>query len=274
LALRAVHVDAVKPIVSPANARFRHWSSLASSPRAVRESRSTLAEGVHLADAALAGGAAIEAVLVRRGADTPQVRMLVERLRSDGRPMFELSSALYDRVCGVERGVGLTLVIGVPAPQLEAAGNSDLLVLDGVQDPGNAGALVRVAAAAGIRHVLSSSTSTSLWAPKALRAGQGAHFGIAIIEGVDLGRLRELHRVTWVGTALDGATSLWRAAFPATPLGWIVGAEGQGISPVARALCSQLVRIPVDPAVESLNVVAAAAVCLFERRRQLDTGGY
>ena len=82
------------------------------------------------------------------------------------------------------------------------------------------------------------------------------------------------HREVWATVAmysdLDGEP-LWQASLPAGPVGWIFGAEGAGLSAQARAVCTRRVSIPIDSAVESLNVAAAAAVCLFERRRRAFT---
>jgi TrmH family RNA methyltransferase len=251
-------------IDSAANPRYRAWLKLATQPRQVRAQRLTLAEGAHLAQAWLDAGAAIDTVLLRAGADTATRDALLPALASRA-PVVELAATLYDALGLVEHGIGLALVVPVPAPP--APGDAgDALYLDGVQDPGNVGALLRVAAAAGVRRVLASAQTAALWAPKVLRAAQGAHLALALHEPVsaeDLPRWAPY----WIGTALDGAP-LWQATWPAGPVGWIVGAEGGGMSAATRAACAQTVRIPIARAVESLNVAAAAAVCLFERQRR------
>ncbi len=258
-------------IESAANPRYREWLKLAGQPRQVRAQRRTLAEGVHLAQAWLAARAPIEAVLLRAGVGSAERDALLPALQSRA-PLFELSAALFDALGLVERGVGLALVVPVPAEDGDAAvAAGDALYLDGVQDPGNVGALLRVAAAAGVTRVLASSQTAALWAPKVLRAAQGAHLALALHESVaaaDLGRWAP----HWIGTALHGEP-LWRAEWPSGPIGWIVGAEGLGMSAAARAACTQQVRIPMAAGVESLNVAAAAAVCLFERQRRCQTVG-
>jgi TrmH family RNA methyltransferase len=145
----------------------------------------------------------------------------------------------------------------------------DMLYLDGVQDPGNVGTLLRTAAAAGIRDVLAGPGTAALWAPKTLRAGQGAQFRLRLHEQVAAGSLPGLLAGEWIGTDAGGGEPLWSIALPAGPVGWIFGGEGAGLSAAARAVCRRRVSIPIDAAVESLNVAAAAAVCLFERRRRL-----
>lgn len=256
----------MKAITSAANPRFKQWQKLATQPRSVRQLGLTLAEGLHLAQAALDAHVEVESVLLRQGAPLDAMHSLLQRTHA---PIYELSAALYDALAPVEHGVGLMLVLPFAAAALPQRPNADLIYLDGVQDPGNAGALLRVAAAADVAYVCASPTTTALWAPKVLRGAQGAHFSLQLIEQVTPEQLRELQGVTWIGAAAHQAQALWRAALPQTPLGWMFGSEGQGLSEPAHALCDLSVSIPLNAAVESLNVAASAAVCLFERKRRL-----
>jgi TrmH family RNA methyltransferase len=146
-------------------------------------------------------------------------------------------------------------------------GKKDAILLDGVQDPGNVGTLLRTAAAAGIKQALLSPGCASAWSPKVLRAGQGAHFALAIHEDVDLAAFMANYSGTTAVTCLDGATSLYEAKWQGS-LAWIFGAEGQGVRPDLIAAALLRIRIPMPGAVESLNVGAAAAVCLFEMVRR------
>lgn len=259
----------MKSIASAANPRYRAWLRLAESPRQVRLAGRTLAEGVHVIEAALAAAHPIEALLVRRGAQGEAVDRLCERLGRTGVDCYELAAALFDRLSPVERGVGLIAVIAVAQCHAPRDLGADALYLDGVQDPGNVGALLRVAAGAGVRHVLAGTGTAALWAPKVLRAGQGAHFRLTLHEPVDPADLKRALPGPWLGADARGGTSLWDTVLPAAPIGWVFGAEGRGLSAGARAVCDAYVTIPMASAVESLNVVSAAAVCLFERRRRL-----
>jgi TrmH family RNA methyltransferase len=259
----------MRAITSSANPSFRRWLALANSPRAIRESGVTLAEGAHLIQSALAVDWPIEGILMRRGSGRDaRILRLLASLEQRSTPAFELAASLYDRLAPVERGVGIMAIVATHAVASRLDAGGDALFIDGLQDPGNAGALVRVAAAAGVKRVLSGVGTTALWSPKALRAGQGAHFSVGIAESVPFTRLRQETDVVWIGTASHDAEPLWESTLPDTPIGWMVGAEGRGLSGEARAACTKTVRIPIDPLVESLNVVAAAAVCLFERNRQ------
>lgn len=259
----------MKRIESEANPRFRAWLRLAESPRQIRLAGRTLAEGVHVIEAARAAAHPIEALLVRRGAQGEAVERLQAQLACAGVDCYELGAALFDRLSPVARSAGLIAVIGVvygpPPHDLRA----DALYLDGVQDPGNVGALLRVAAASGVRHVLAGPGTAALWAPKVVRAGQGAHFGIVLYDVVDPADLKRALAGPWFGADAHAPRSLWETPLPTGPIGWIFGAEGRGLSASARAVCDAYVTIPMEATVESLNVVSAASVCLFERRRRL-----
>jgi TrmH family RNA methyltransferase len=256
-----------KPLASDANPRFRRWQRIAASPRAVRALGLTLAEGLHLAQAVAESGAVPDAVILRRGADGAELRRCLDRLPG-GVEGFELAPGLYDRICPVEHGAGLLLVIPVPLWPVPAGCGEDMIFLDGIQDPLNLGAIVRCAAAAGVRHVLCGPNCATAWAPRALRAGMGAHLRTRICEGVEPGHLRDCLDGDWIAAVASEAPPLWKAGLPRSAVGWAFGSEGAGLSESTLAQCRLRVRIPIERDIESLNVAAAAAVCLFERRRR------
>lgn len=262
----------MKAIRSAENPQFRAWLRLATAPRAARAAGATLAEGLHLAEAALEAGAAVQGLIMRQGERAADVEALVARFAA-AVPRWELAAALYERIAPVEQGAGLLLVLAVPAPALPQALAADMVYLDGVQDPGNVGTLIRTAAAAGVRHVLAGPGTAALWSPRVLRAGMGAHFRVALHEHVAAAQLGAVLRGTWIAAVAHDAPSLWSADWGAGAVGWLLGAEGAGLSPEALACAGARVRIPTSSAVESLNVGAAAAVCLFERLRRRQGGG-
>jgi len=264
----------MKSITSETNANFRRWLRLATQPRAVRSEKQTLAEGMHLAQAALApaaAGATVSAVIVRaaaRGGADGTIAPLVHRALQSGAAGFELAAALYDRIAPVEHGSGLLLVLDIAPTVLPSSPAADILFLDRIQDPGNAGALLRTAAAAGVGAIVAAPGTASLWAPKVLRAAQGAHFRLRLQEDVAVGQLSAVFSGTVIGMLAHDATPLWSAPLPTGAVAWIAGAEGGGLSGDALAVCDACVTIPVAAAVESLNVAAATAICLFEHQRR------
>jgi len=138
-----------------------------------------------------------------------------------------------------------------------------------VQDPGNVGAMLRTAAAAGVEQVLLSKHCAFAWAPKVLRAGQGAHFLTTIVEDVDLvGWARRFRRDGRVLAAVaSGGTDLYASAI-ASRVAIVIGNEGAGLSAELLAEADARVTIPMPGGAESLNAAAAAAVVLFECVRQ------
>jgi len=259
----------LKAIQSAANAEFKRWRRLAGNPRFMKTQGRTLAEGLHLAQAVLDAGHPIAAALVRAGAAGADLEACLARI--DTARVHELAPALFDALAPVEHGSGLMLEVPFERTNAPRRLIGDVLYLEGVQDPGNIGALLRVAAAAGISAVLAAPATAALWSPKALRAAQGAHFSLRLVEDVSLETLDDWFAGPWIGTAARDAACLWDAQLPVAQAGWMLGSEGAGLSPAALSRCVLRVSIPLAAGVESLNVASAAAVCLFELRRRQRT---
>ncbi|MEO6958797.1 MAG: RNA methyltransferase [Burkholderiaceae bacterium] len=174
---------------------------------------------------------------------------------------------LARRLSRVENGQGVYFVVKAPAPVVPECIDHSGLWLDRIQDPGNLGTLLRTAAAAGIRHAYLSAGCASAWSQKALRSAQGAHFVMAIYEQLDLRAECGKLKVPLIATALGQAQSLYDGSLPETCV-WLLGNEGQGVDSGLLQRADRRVFIPQTEGVESLNVAAAAAICLFEQRRQ------
>ena len=149
-----------------------------------------------------------------------------------------------------------------------------LLVLDGVTDPRNLGACLRVADAAGVHAVIAPKDRAVGLTDVAMKAASGAAETVPYIMVTNLARtLRELkERDIWVvGTAGEASEDLYIAQWPAGGVAWVMGAEGDGMRRLTRETCDALVHIPMAGSVDSLNVSVAAGVCLFEavRRRRI-----
>jgi TrmH family RNA methyltransferase len=140
-------------------------------------------------------------------------------------------------------------------------------LLDAVQDAGNVGTLLRTAAAAGVRDVLLGPGCAGVWTPRVLRAAQGAHFGLRIREQVDLADFLENYPGNSVATVARAGQSLYALDLK-SPAAWLFGNEGSGLAPALIAAARTRATIPLAAGTESLNVAAAAAICLFEMRRQ------
>lgn len=140
------------------------------------------------------------------------------------------------------------------------------VVLDRVQDAGNVGSILRSACAMGVEQVVALKGSAALWSPKVLRAAMGAHFGLHVVEQIEPEQLREL-QVPLVATSSHTDQVLPTLRLP-DPCAWLFGHEGQGVSATLLSRCDLTVCIPQPGGEESLNVAAAAAVCLYEAMRQ------
>lgn len=257
----------MKVISSRDNPRFKALRKMLG--HAGRTGAGAVLEGPHLAHAWLDHcGQPLEAYFdARRLTATPALAALAERL--DPARCTQIEGGLLAQLSDVESDQGVMFVVQPPQPAWTAPLAESCVLLDRIQDPGNVGTLLRTCAAAGIRHVVLSAGCAHAWSPKVLRSGQGAHFALQIHEQIDLAQvLHERLAVPVYATALDGASSLYAQALPAK-CGWLFGNEGQGVHPELLAAATSKIYIPHDyVAVESLNVAMAAAVCLFEHRRQ------
>jgi TrmH family RNA methyltransferase len=259
-------------IAAADNPTFRRLLRLAESARAVRSAGRTIAEGVHLIEAALDARVAI-ATLVTRGEPDAALSGLIERVQGAAAAVrrVELAPRLYDRIAPVEHGAGVLAEIEI-TQTAAAAVAADAVFLDAVQDPGNVGTILRTAAAAGVGRVFAGRGTAFPWSPKAMRAAMGAHFALHIADGVALDAAIEDFAGDVLAADVEGE-DLYASAWGGRPTLWVFGAEGAGLSPAARALARRRLRIPVAAGVESLNVAAAAAVCLFEQLRRRRAGG-
>lgn len=253
----------MKLIQSRDNLFYKSLKRLAESGRERRKTGRTLLDGVHLVEAWETRYGPVETLVVGESALAGgEIAGFVA-----GRECTLLSDALLRDLGLVDTPSGLLAVVAMPGRASAVDLDRDAVLLDGVQDPGNVGTLLRTAAATGIRQVLLSPGCAAAWSPKVLRAGQGAQFVLDIHEDADLAGFVAAYRGSTAVTCLDGATSLYEAHWQG-PLAWIFGAEGQGVRRELIAAADLRIRIPMPGAVESLNVGAAAAVCLFEAMRR------
>ncbi|MDP9898999.1 TrmH family RNA methyltransferase [Variovorax ginsengisoli] len=170
-----------------------------------------------------------------------------------------VADALLAGVSGLESPAPMGFVIDLPfRPDLQP--DAATVVLDRLQDAGNVGSILRSAGAFGFRQIVALKGTAALWSPKVLRAGMGAHFGLRLIEGVDAEALSML-TVPMVATSSHRGDWLHQAKLP-NPCAWLMGHEGQGVSAMLEARASQHIRIAQPGGEESLNVAAAAAICL------------
>lgn len=242
-------------ITSRDNPLLKRLRLLAQDSTAYRKQGQVWLEGDHLCRALLARQRR-PATAVFSESFWPQAP---HDLRDAADHIVTVPDALMAGISGLESPAGVGFVCDLPAMAGVQAGGS-AVVLDRLQDAGNVGSILRSAAAMGFAQVLALKGTAALWSPKVLRAGMGAHFGLHLVEGLSVDDLAGLS-VPLLVTSSHQGDFLHRARLP-WPCAWVLGHEGQGVSPALEALATQKVRIAQPGGEESLNVAAAAAICL------------
>ena len=229
-----------------------------------------LAEGVRLVEEALAAGTTIRHVLAGPALEaTPRGRALKAALARAGHPIEQLAARAFDGLAATEHSQGILAVVEPPRWRIEdirPRSGVPVLVLDGVQDPGNVGSLVRTAFALGAAGVLALPGTAELTNPKTLRATMGACFRLPYVE-LDEAALRAwaIEHRAHVLLATKGAEP--PAGANHGPIALVVGNEGAGIRPSLEQWADGRLGIPLRAGAESLNVGVAAGILLYELTR-------
>ena len=257
----------MKQIVSRDNPGFKALKSLAGDTREQRRQGLTLLDGIHLLESYRDKVGAPERLIVsEHGLTQPEVRALCVSL--PGVEPLLLRDSLFAQLSEVATPVGILAVIHIPAaPDMAATVRGSCMLLDGLQDAGNVGSILRSAAAAGVADIFLGPGCASAWSPRVLRAAQGAHFDLRIREQADLAVVMQAFSGVTVAATAHGAEPLYRLDLTGD-VAWLFGSEGRGIAPQLEAAAGKRAIIPMASGSESLNVAASAAICLFEQVRQ------
>lgn len=250
-------MTAMQPVTihSRDNALLKDLRRLSQDSTAYRKQGRVWLEGDHLCSAALARG------------QRPAIAVFLESFwplapaeyAQAATKNVVIADALWQDISGLESPARMGFVLPLPAQQ-ELDAQSPTVVLDRLQDAGNVGSILRSASAFGFAQIAALKGTAALWSPKVLRAGMGAHFALRLVEGLDAQDIDRL-RVPLLATSSHQGDWLHRAQLP-WPCGWIMGHEGQGVSPDLQRRASRHIRIVQPGGEESLNVGAAAAICL------------
>jgi TrmH family RNA methyltransferase len=247
-------------ITSRDNPLIKELRKLSQDSTAYRKQGRIWLEGDHLCRAALAKGLKPEIALFAESfwpqAQSEWARAAIKNI--------VIPDALLPGISGLESPARMGFVLDLPVAPALLLGAATV-ILDRVQDAGNVGSILRSAAAFGVRQVIALKATAALWSPKVVRAGMGAHFALKLIEGVEIEALAALQIPIVVTSSHEGDFLHQFSAsknLPA-PCAWAMGHEGQGVSSALMAMASVKVRIAQPGGEESLNVAAAAAVCLY-----------
>lgn len=245
----------VTAIHSRDNAFVKELRKLSQDSTAYRKQGQVWLEGDHLCRAALARGLRPK-VAVFAESFWPQVP--AEWAQAADKVVV-LADALFADISGLESPARMGYLLEWLPGQAPQAGLATV-VLDRVQDAGNVGSILRSAAAFGFLQVVALKGTAALWSQKVLRAGMGAHFGLHLVEAVDVDALDAL-QVPLIVTSSHQGKLIQHSDLP-WPCAWAMGHEGQGVGPAVEARAALQVRIGQPGGEESLNVAAAAAICL------------
>ena len=262
-------------ITSPKNPRIRHAAALRDR-RAREEEGLTLVDGLRELERALAGGVVPVEVFVDLERAGEAGRRLIAGARAAGALILPTSGPALERLAYGDRADGIVATVRLPALDLAALRLPDdplVVVLEGVEKPGNLGAVLRSADGAGADAMILADPRTDVFNPNAIRASLGAIFALPLAVGTsaDVQAAFERRGVSIVTARVD-AEDLYTDVDLTGPLAIVLGSEADGLtarwpSPPARA-----VRLPMLGVGDSLNVSIAAAVLLYEARRQRGAG--
>ena len=250
-------------ITSRCNPLLKELRKLSSEPTAYRKNGRVWLEGDHLCSAALTRGIKpsiavfSESFMPLAGVFTASVAI------KNVVKIVVISDKLWQDISGLESPAKMGFVVDLPS-SMQISPHVATVILDRVQDAGNAGSILRSAAAFGFKQVVALTGTAALWSPKVLRAGMGAHFGLQLVESASLDDLSALTVPLVVTSSHQGdfLQNLMQNKQLPQPCAWVMGHEGQGVRAELLQQASVSVRIGQPGGEESLNVAAAAAICL------------
>ncbi len=255
----------MKTIESKENPHFKAWKKLSDSARGRRKTGKIFLEGAHAIQMFSAKFGKVEALIFQKNlAFTVENRELCKFADE----IFEIPENLCRFLTNLDSPPAVFAVANLPQNTAKIDFQKNTVLLDGIQNPLNLGAILRVAAAANFSQILISENAAHVFSPKSLRAAQGANFALDIFENADLGDFVEKFQgQIFAADVGENAQNLFSLTLENAPAAWIFGAEGQGVSE-SLLKKAKIVKIPMAGGVESLNVASAAALCLFEVYRR------
>jgi TrmH family RNA methyltransferase len=239
--------------------------------------RLTLIDGVREVGRALAGGAALREAFFSPAFCDDECRRVVEKLRSAGVRVLELGEGAFARLAYGDRLDGVIAVAETPLRQLAdlaLPAQPLIAVIEGVEKPGNLGAILRTADGAGLDAVIVADTSTDLFNPNVIRASLGTIFSVPVSvasTGEVLTWLAE-HGIAIIAARVEGSVEYSQADYTGS-VAIALGSEARGLSDAWAELAAAAVRVPMLGAADSLNVSVTAAVTFYEALRQRRLAG-
>lgn len=239
------------------------------------EARQFVVEGRRFVEEALNREAGILRVFKCPQREQPEWKPLLIELENRQVPIIEIDDRILYKISSTVEPQGILAVVQQPCftwEDIRVDSRTVLLIIDGVQDPGNLGTILRTALAAGVHHVCLTKGTVDVYNNKVLRSTMGAIFSLKILADLSAGEIIEycsLRALKLITADLQGEV-IYGSVMLKPPLALVVGNEANGPSPLFRDLARQRLKIPMDHNVESLNVAMATGILLYEIVRQRD----
>ena len=243
--------------------------------KAREEAQLFVIEGWRFVEDAVCRNAPIKKVYVCQEREPLEWQSLQKRLRERSIPFEDVDERVLRKMSSTEEPQGILAVVRQTTnswSEVEVDRQTVLLILDGIQDPGNLGTILRTALAAGVRYVCLTPGTVDLYNPKVLRSTMGALFSLVLLPGKQPEDILDFCRERGLSVFMGDiqGSSVYHTIFTEGPLALVVGNEGKGPSPLFRSADVQRVTIPMAQDVESLNVAIATGILLYEIVRQRD----
>jgi RNA methyltransferase, TrmH family len=258
----------MQPISSREHPFFKQLIKLEKSAKQRRKNSLTILDGIHLIEVYYAAlGQPINLITSKSGYQHAEIKKIIHKQTEK---IVILSDSLFCEASPVKTPTGIMALISIPAikPAPVQKDEAFCVFLESIQDPGNLGSILRSAAAAGACDVFLSIDCADIWSPKVLRAAMGAHFLLHIHERANLVEIAGLFNGKIIATSVQAKNSLYQTQLTGS-IAFVFGNEGKGLSDEMLKISNQQINIPMLGKTESLNAASAAAICFFERVRQI-----
>lgn len=258
-------------ITSKDNPTIKTVTALLTQSRQRKKQGQTVIESTHLLESYLNADLIPDTVIVSEyGLANREISQLLYRISDikKGVKLVTVSEQLYKEIRTLGESLPIMAIIEMPTLSLDYPITHDCLIVNGVQDNGNLGTLLRTASAIGVKTVICTIGTAQAYAPKTLRASMGANFSLNIYENVSVEKVLDMVEVPLFATSSHTENLIYRTDLT-EPLALIMGHEGQGVDNILMNQATPIA-LPQPNGQESLNVAIAGSLCLYEMLRQRD----
>lgn len=264
--MKRIKMTTYNPIItSKDNPTIKTAHALLTQSRQRKKLGKTVIEGTHLLEAYLNAELIPDTIITSEtGEGNAEINQLLRRLK--GIKLVTVSDSLYKEIRTLGESTPIMAIIDMPILSLDYPITDDCLIVNGVQDNGNLGTLLRTASAVGVKTIICTTGTAQAYAPKTLRASMGANFSLTIYENVSVEKVMDRVEVPLFATSSHTDNLIYRTDLT-QPLGLIMGHEGQGVDDSLLTNATQIA-LPQPNGQESLNVAIAGSLCLYEMLRQ------